>query len=91
MQGTPERFDVAEIQAQIMANDHIFDVHDLHIWSLSSKRYILSCHIVVDDQMTMQNVQSLLHEVEQSLQAIGIEHVTIQTETRNHQHAELDF
>ena len=91
MQGTPERFDVAEIQAQIMANDRILDVHDLHIWSLSSKRYILSCHIVVDDQMTMQSVQSLLHEVEQSLQTIGIEHVTIQTETRNHQHAELDF
>lgn len=91
MQGTPEQFDLQHIATLINRDPRIQGIHDLHIWSLSSKRYILSCHIVVDDLMSMQQVQHLLHQIEQQILGLGIEHVTIQTETANHLHQEAPF
>ncbi|MFU8927345.1 cation diffusion facilitator family transporter [Acinetobacter puyangensis] len=86
MQGTPEQFNPEKIKHDILQLENIIDVHDLHIWSLTSKRYILSCHIVVDDTMQMADVQTLLHQIEHNMLDLGIEHVTIQTETTAHHH-----
>ncbi|WP_303300901.1 cation transporter dimerization domain-containing protein, partial [Acinetobacter pittii] len=72
MQGTPEKFDLAEIKETILQDQRIQGVHDLHIWSLTSKRYILSCHIVVSEEMSMQEVQILLHDLENVIQNLGI-------------------
>lgn len=88
MQGTPERFDLQHIKTTILAHPLILDLHDLHVWSLSSKQYILSCHIVVDAQISMRQVQDLLNELEDKIILLGIQHTTIQTETIAHQHAE---
>ena len=86
MQGTPDRFDPQQIKNDLLKNSKILDVHDLHIWSLSSKRYILTCHIVVNDQLMMPDLQQLLSQLEQQIKAMGIEHVTIQAETTAHAH-----
>ncbi|KAF7277661.1 hypothetical protein GWI33_000984, partial [Rhynchophorus ferrugineus] len=83
MEGTPDQFSPEQIQQEIQSHTEVLEVHDLHIWSLNSKRYILSCHIVVSDQMQMSEVQDLLHILEHQMQDLGIEHVTIQTETRS--------
>ncbi len=86
MQGTPEQFDPEEVKNHIVQFANILDVHDLHIWSLTSTQYILSCHIVVEDKMTMLEVQQILQDIEQAMLKLGIQHVTIQTEilTQNH-------
>ncbi|NAR78792.1 cation diffusion facilitator family transporter [Acinetobacter haemolyticus] len=89
MQGTPEKFDLAEIKETILQDQRIQSVHDLHIWSLTSKRYILSCHIVVSEEMSMQEVQILLHDLENVIQNLGIEHVTIQAETSLNNHDDI--
>lgn len=89
MQGTPERFNPHHIKATILEHPEVLDIHDLHIWSLSSHRYILSCHIVVDAHISMQNVQQLLHRIEAQIEALGITHVTIQTETHDHRHTDI--
>ena len=89
MQGTPEKFDLAEIKETILQDQRIQGVHDLHIWSLTSKRYILSCHIVVSEEMSMQEVQILLHDLENVIQNLGIEHVTIQAETSLNNHDDI--
>jgi cobalt-zinc-cadmium efflux system protein len=86
MQGTPERFASAQIQQHLRSFAPIVDVHDLHIWSLNSKRFILTCHVVVDAAMSMTQVQDLLQDIEHSLEHLGIEHVTIQIETSKHRH-----
>lgn len=88
MQGTPEHFHLQHIKTQILQHSEVLDLHDLHLWSLSSTRYILSCHIVVAEHINMQQVQQLLHRIEAEMQALGISHVTIQTETQEHRHAE---
>lgn len=87
MQGTPERFDIQQIQSIILEHPLIIDLHDLHVWSLSSKQYILSCHIIVDENNTMPQVQAILNDIEKQMALLGIHHTTLQTETIAHQHA----
>ena len=29
--------------------DGVLDIHDMHVWTLGSEIYALSCHVMVDD------------------------------------------
>lgn len=48
------------------------NVHDLHIWSISSKSISLTCHI------RAQNPQTVLQEAHKVCRGLGIDHATIQ-------------
>jgi zinc transporter 2 len=50
MEGTPEKFDVKQLTADIWAlntegNVNIIDVHDLHVWSISYGKNAMTVHI----------------------------------------------
>lgn len=50
MEGTPEKFDVKQLTADIWAlntegNMNIIDVHDLHVWSISYGKNAMTVHI----------------------------------------------
>jgi len=78
MEGTPKDVDFQKVVQSIQNVAGILDVHDLHIWSISSKKNALSCHVVVNGAMTVQETQSVFREVENHLVHLGVGHVTIQ-------------
>jgi cobalt-zinc-cadmium efflux system protein len=56
------------------------DVHDLHVWTISSGMHALSGHVVVKDQMLSQ-YSSLVDDISRMLSAkFDIQHTTIQLE-----------
>jgi cobalt-zinc-cadmium efflux system protein len=57
-------------------------VHDLHVWSLSSRRLALSAHVVLLDLELWASVLADLRELLQ--QRYGIDHVTLQPEVTTH-------
>ena len=80
LEGAPSHVNMEEIRDSIMKTDKVLDVHDLHVWTITSGMNALSGHIVVPDQ--------ILSEVDKVVQAIskklsenyGISHTTIQVE-----------
>lgn len=86
MEGTPQNIDVDDILQTIKKTDGIQDIHDLHIWSITSGLNALSCHAVVDHQLTIAESENILHQIEHNLEHKGITHVTIQMETGDHKH-----
>lgn len=86
MEGTPKNVDVAEIVEVIEQTSGIKSIHDLHIWTITSGTNALSCHAVVDGQLTVADSEHILRKVEHNLEHKGIKHVTIQLETASHQH-----
>lgn len=82
MEGTPPEIDYHEVQETLKAREHIVDIHDLHIWTISSGVLALSAHI----QLSNDCIQSghwphCLHETQGFLrEQWGIEHTTLQTE-----------
>ena len=79
LEGTPVGFDVDKFTRVLRALPDVVDVHDLHVWTITSGVDAMSGHLVVvdgaDEQSVLIAARELLHE------DFGIEHTTIQIET----------
>jgi cobalt-zinc-cadmium efflux system protein len=83
LEGAPRELDIQEITVTLKQLEGVVDVHDLHIWTISSGMDALSGHIVVRDQMLSQS-SKLLYEINKILaQRYNISHTTIQLEHEN--------
>ncbi|GIM44891.1 CDF family zinc efflux transporter CzrB [Collibacillus ludicampi] len=86
MEGTPADVEISNVIDEIRSIHGVFDVHDMHVWSITSGKNALSCHVVLDGAITIKDSQSILREIELRLIHLGIGHVTIQMEDADHPH-----
>ncbi|MCY0896804.1 MAG: cation diffusion facilitator family transporter [Alicyclobacillaceae bacterium] len=86
MEGTPKGIETDAVVTALRHIPSVEDVHDVHIWSITSGRNALSCHVVLDGSLTIAESQSILRTMEHELEHFGIQHVTIQTEDGSHPH-----
>jgi cobalt-zinc-cadmium efflux system protein len=74
----PPQIDIAEVIAEVRAIDGVKDVHDLHIWTITSGMESASGHLVVepgaDYTAVLTRVRDLLRD------RYHVEHATIQCE-----------
>lgn len=80
LEAVPTGVDFDLVHEAISGIRRVRDVHDLHIWSLSSKELALSCHVCLGEQdyqdgpEIIAEIDGLLHE------RFAIGHATIQLE-----------
>ena len=78
LEGVPEGLSLPEVGRAMAGVPGVRSVHDLHIWSLDSRRAALSAHIVLSDAQhwpaILEAERHLLHE------RFGIDHITLQPE-----------
>jgi cobalt-zinc-cadmium efflux system protein len=79
-EGTPKDIDINDVTSFITSFPEVKDIHHLHIWSLSSKMYALSMHVVVPDQLISRGYL-IIDRLEKALkEKFNIDHPTIQLE-----------
>ncbi len=87
MEGTPLTIDQTEVKEALLSIEGVKDVHDLHIWTITSGFDSLSCHMLVEDGTDCQDVlQSAIRLIEQRFR---IEHTTIQVESPKIHHGTI--
>jgi len=79
LEAAPPHIDVTEVIGELRAIDSLDDVHDVHVWTLTSGFIALSGHGVIDDPSDHTRV---LDEVRERMSKFGIDHVTFQLEMR---------
>jgi cobalt-zinc-cadmium efflux system protein len=86
MQAAPEDVDLAAVRAHLFETGHVRDVHDLHVWTVTSGLPTLSAHVVVDDECFHDgHLPGLLDEVQSCLAGhFDVEHSTFQFELAAH-------
>jgi cobalt-zinc-cadmium efflux system protein len=81
LEASPRDLDPHEIGRALAAEPHVVEVHDLHVWEVTSGFPALSAHVVVrsgcDTQAHRRRLALLLHE------RFGIDHSTLQVEERH--------
>lgn len=78
LEGTPANVDVAALRRAILASAGVTDIHDLHVWTLTSGRHILTAHVVVS---TSANRQAVLEDLTAKLRGdFRLGHTTLQLE-----------
>jgi cobalt-zinc-cadmium efflux system protein len=80
LEAVPSHLDLTEIRQAIEGIPGVDQVHDLHVWTVTSGFFAMSGHAIVDDlersPAVLTRIHDLMHE------AFGIRHVTVQIEAR---------
>ncbi len=79
LESAPSHVDMETILGDLGSIEGLDDVHDVHVWTLTSGFVALSAHGVIDDPSHHTRV---LGEVRKRMSGHGIEHVTFQIELR---------
>ncbi|MCP9494177.1 MAG: cation diffusion facilitator family transporter [Pyrinomonadaceae bacterium MAG19_C2-C3] len=81
LEGTPAHINFAAVEETIRETNGVRDMHDLHVWTITSGRDALSVHVVHAPTATqtelLKTLGAKLHD------RFGIDHLTIQLETIN--------
>jgi cobalt-zinc-cadmium efflux system protein len=83
LEAVPRDLDLVEIQEELRKIRGVKDLHDVHLWTISSGIYAMSAHVLVDD-ILMSSTGEILQGINRLLRThYGIEHTTIQFECEN--------
>lgn len=81
MESTPRGIDLHAVEMEIRRGGEVSEVHDLHIWGLSSEVLLLSAHVVLVGHPTLEEAQQSVARVKAGLASrFGIAHATLETE-----------
>jgi len=87
MESVPAKFNLEEIRKDLMAVEGVIDVHDMHLWAISTDHYSLTAHMFVREDVQPFCVTLAANEILKT--KYGIEHSTLQMEHASiHPHGE---
>jgi cobalt-zinc-cadmium efflux system protein len=86
LEAAPEDLDLGDIREHLLAQEHVLDVHDLHVWTVTSDLPALSAHVVLDDSCFVDgHAPQLLDQLQGCLVGhFDVEHSTFQFEPAGH-------
>lgn len=80
LEAVPKHIETAQVIDFIRNIPGVNEVHDIHIWTITSNIYALSAHLVIDDQMVSKGLD-IVRMVRQELATrYNISHTTLQLE-----------
>lgn len=87
MESVPNKFDLDQIRATIYQVEGVEDVHEMHLWAISTEHYSITAHVFIHEQIQPFCVILAINEILK--EKYGILHTTIQVEHATiHPHGE---
>ena len=78
MEKVPAALDLEGVRDAMTGLEDVVEIHDLHIWQISSERVALSAHVVLDDLEAWPELLARINAM--LLERFGIDHPTLQPE-----------
>ena len=79
LEGTPAHINLVAVEDAILETEGVSNVHDLHVWTITSGREALSAHVIhvasMSSQILLNALRTKLHD------RFGVDHLTLQMET----------
>jgi cobalt-zinc-cadmium efflux system protein len=81
LESTPPDLDLEQLTATMEGVPGVTEVHDLHVWSLSTELRVLSAHVIVAGDPTLQESQAIGAMIKRAVaQPFAIAHSTLELE-----------
>ncbi|NML69426.1 cation transporter [Chryseobacterium sp. RP-3-3] len=87
LEGTPKDVDIHQLRQSLEEVPGVKDVHDLHVWSLTSSVNAMSAHIVRDSRTAQNQLLKTLTDV--TTENFKISHTTFQIEEEGYEEQEV--
>ncbi|KAA5542004.1 cation diffusion facilitator family transporter [Adhaeribacter rhizoryzae] len=87
LEGTPADVNLAVVRETLQKIPGVTQVHDLHVWTLTSGINAMSAHVVIEEQTTPNQVLKAIND--QVKEPFKIKHTTIQVENEGYEEQEI--
>ncbi len=79
LDAVPKHIDIEKVRNFLLAKEGVIDIHDLHIWAMSTTQVALTAHLI----MPGGNKDTFISELQEELELeFGINHTTFQIEKK---------
>lgn len=85
LDAVPENIESAEVEHYLKGLPQVTEVHDLHIWAMSTTETALTAHLVVRNPREVYD-STIKQAVDEMHERYGIEHCTLQIESGDPNH-----
>ncbi|MAV38545.1 MAG: cation transporter [Planctomycetaceae bacterium] len=80
----PRHIDIGAIRGALLARTGVAEIHDLHVWAMSTTDTALTVHLIMPEPP--RSDQFLQHTIDSLREHFGIHHATIQIERQRCRH-----
>jgi cobalt-zinc-cadmium efflux system protein len=80
LQAVPDSIDLKTIENDLNSINHVLSTHHTHVWSLDGEHHVISTHIVIDEQISKEDLMCIREEIKQKLRQLNFSHSTVEFE-----------
>jgi cobalt-zinc-cadmium efflux system protein len=80
LQAVPDNIDLKTIENDLNSINHVISTHHTHVWSLDGDHHVISTHIVIDEQISKEDLMCIREEIKQKLRQLKFSHSTVEFE-----------
>lgn len=80
LQSVPADASLQETTAALRALPHVSDVHHVHIWSLDGDHHVLTAHLNLTSDTTLNQLKELKQAAHEAIARLGFSHSTLEFE-----------
>ena len=80
LEAVPRHIDIEKVIETIKNISGVEDVHDIHIWTITSGMHALSAHVRIEDQIVSRSTEIVTRVNQDLAQNFNISHTTLQLE-----------
>ncbi|MGI9545182.1 MAG: cation diffusion facilitator family transporter [Cyclobacteriaceae bacterium] len=88
LQAKPEGVDLEDMEQRFAQIEGVQSVHDLHLWSLDGRYFIMTLHLVVHDSISKEDHIAIKQQAQSLSKTMKVKHTTIEVEYAS-EHCEL--
>jgi cobalt-zinc-cadmium efflux system protein len=78
LEGVPKEIDLSKLKESLCRTAGVLDIHELHVWAISSDKISLTAHVVIDPTYDSETVSNTLRKL--LISEFNISHITLQQE-----------
>jgi cobalt-zinc-cadmium efflux system protein len=83
LQARPDTVDERTVRKIVLSIPGVKDLHDLHFWTMDGQYNVMTLHVVVDRNQSIQQREAIKEQVKHSLVHLEIQHTTVEIESED--------
>lgn len=83
LQAKPNEVDIDQIHKALLSISEITGVHDCHVWSMDGEYNVLSAHLVIEKEISMDEMANIKSKAKSLLKQEHIDHATFEFEGKD--------
>lgn len=89
LEKAPENVNIKNIKSELIS-ENVKDIHHIHVWTLDGVANYITLHVLLRDNITLDEIVETKKTIRNKLKEEGIEHATIEIEFCNEHCEEID-